>query len=235
MESLTIQKGFNRTIFLRGESSQLAEAWHRMDIFPTKNESDYPRMTIPPSNETWALICCLGYEIRELQADTRGSALWSYKCPDNSLGQLLYPDDHRLQARYVTFIVTAILVLVAVAVTMAVLVMIRQKRRCLSPPPDEPHDCSSADENADGEEQVPTDAPRPRTSSAAARGVPPAESHYLVLTSPPVIDEDEAGYVILTSKRQKAKTTKKETATVGHYANVQDAANVENVYEELRL
>ncbi|XP_047468710.1 uncharacterized protein LOC125024954 [Penaeus chinensis] len=244
MESMADQTRINRTIFLQAKSVRLPNVWHRIDIFPPKNESDFPRMTIPPSNETWALICCRGHEIRELRADTRGFALWSYKCPDNSLGQLLFPDGYSLQTRYVTFIVAAVLVLVALAVTMAVLAMLRQRRPCLPPPSDTPPDCSSADGNPDDEEQTPTDASRPRTSSAVSRGPatervsrgPATESHYLLLTSPPPIDEDEAGYVILKSNQQqkKAKTTKK-TTTTGHYANIQGVAKAENVYEELRL
>ncbi|XP_037776236.1 uncharacterized protein LOC119573201 [Penaeus monodon] len=204
MESMADQTQVNKTIFLQAKSVRLPNAWHRIDIFPPKNRSDFPRTTIPPSNETWALICCRGHEIRELRADTRGFALWSYKCPDNSLGQLLFPDGYSLQASYVTFIVAAVLVLVALAVTMTVLVMLRQRRLCLPPSSDTPPDSSSADGNADDEAQAPTDAPRPRTSTAASRG-PATESPYLLLTSPPAIDEDEAGYVILKSKHSRRR------------------------------
>lgn len=72
---------------------------HSADQLPhPQNESDFPRITIPPSNQTWALVCCRGYEIVNLRALTLGFALWSYKCPNNFLGRLMFPDWYPMQA-----------------------------------------------------------------------------------------------------------------------------------------
>ncbi|XP_042868307.1 uncharacterized protein LOC122250768 isoform X2 [Penaeus japonicus] len=238
MESEHTQDRINKTIVMPAESVQLPSVWHRIEIFRLKNESDFPRITIPPSNQTWALVCCRGYKIVNLRALTLGFALWSYKCPNNFLGRLMFPDWYPMQARYVTFTISVVFVLVILAVTVLVIMLARQRRLRSSSPPATPPTSNPIDGNPNDQEPLTTDdVPRPPDSSGVSRNSlsrtgPSIESHYLEMTSHPMAGEDEAGYTILMSKRQK-KTTTATSASL--YANVQDKAKVENVYEELKL